>query len=511
MVWCAEFDDAPSMVIEQRFPGVPNVRDVKRIPWWIMAPIDVLTAGYPCQPFSLAGARKGEDDERHLWPSIAEGIQVMRPRHVLLENVRGHLSLGFDQVLHDLDGMGYAVAWRILSASAVGACHRRERLFIYAQPVEHAAPASGRVLAVAGADGWLEADEDLFGDRLPWTEKLPTAGVMRDGAIRSVTLPQAVAEGALFPTPDASAANDGEGIETWRARRERVKARGINGNGMGMPLAIAVQELPTPTASDHTGSGGNHASHVTLTDAVIRTEFGTKQNERHLLPTPEAKLATSGPDYARQGRDQSGGHDLTTAVALLPTPYAYEGARGGVQDPEKRREGGHSVALSDVVAFDLLPTPSAAIATGGQRSRSGDRQDELLLGGIAIEAQRVAQWGKYEAAVERHALMLGRTPAAPTQPNTKGNPELAPRFVEWMMCLAEGWVTDIDYGDHLTARKTREAILRILGNGVVPPQALAAYRTLLAVSQTQPHDTAALAAEGQLGADAESREAVSAA
>lgn len=404
-IWCAEFEDAPSRVLEARFPGVPNVRDVKRIPWHIIAPVDAITAGYPCQPFSLAGARKGEDDPRHLWPSIAEGIRIMRPRHVLLENVRGHLSLGFDQVLHDLNGMGYAVTWRILAASAVGACHRRERLWIYAQPTEHVAAPSSPVLAVAGDEGWLEAEEDLFGDRLPWSGQLPVAGVMRSGEIRAVSMPQPPVEGPLFPTPDASVANDGEGPETWLARREKVRAKGINGNGMGMPLSIAVQ--------------------------------------------------------------------------LLPTPDAYQGSRGGSQDPEKRRAGGHTVSLADVLekGADLLPTPRATDASHGGPNQRDSR------GGLTISsAVQPSRWGKYAAAIERHALMLGRDAPAPTQPNSKGNPELAAPFEEWMMCLPAGWVTDPSLWEHLTPRKAREAQLKMLGNGVVWPCALAAYQSLAALA-----------------------------
>lgn len=479
-IWCAEFEEAPSRVIEARFPGVPNMHDVKRIPWWIMAPIDALTAGYPCQPFSLAGARKGEEDPRHLWPSIAEGIRIMRPRHVLLENVRGHLSLGFDQVLHDLNGLGYAVAWRILSASAVGACHRRERLFIYAQPVEFVAEQHGPVLAVAGADGWLEAEADLFGERMTYAEQLPPAGTMRGGEIRAVTLHQPPLNLVLFPTPNAMVSNDGEGPETWLARRERSKRPDHGGNGM--PLTIAVQLLPTPTTQDSAASGGSNASNVTLTDAVVRTELGTRENPR-LLPTP-ITAPTTGNGHARS---------LGGELKLLPTPDAYQGSRGGSQDPEKRRAGGHTVSLADVVekGSELLPTPRSsrdassteiAYALGAKRSDEGRTQGEVVF-------TNDVSWGKYEAAIARHAAQLGRPPAAPTQENARGNPELAPAFVEWMMCLPAGWVTEAPLAEGRTPRGVREAVLKMLGNGVVPPQALAAFGSLAAI--TAVHEAAA--------------------
>ena len=134
MVWCAEVDKYASQLIKERF-NKPNHGDIKAINWDEVEPIDVLTAGYPCQPFSHAGYRKGTDDERHLWPYIKEAISSLRPGYVVLENVRGHLSLGFDQVLLDLTEIGYDACWQIVRASDVGAPHQRARLFILAYPI----------------------------------------------------------------------------------------------------------------------------------------------------------------------------------------------------------------------------------------------------------------------------------------------------------------------------------------------------------------------------------------
>jgi DNA (cytosine-5)-methyltransferase 1 len=131
MVWCAENDKYASKVIEARF-NKPNLGDIKQIDWGSIEPIDILTAGYPCQPFSHAGHRKGENDERHIWPHILKGISILRPKFIILENVRGHLSLGFKEVLSDLAENGYDAKWRIVRASDVGAPHQRARLFIIA-------------------------------------------------------------------------------------------------------------------------------------------------------------------------------------------------------------------------------------------------------------------------------------------------------------------------------------------------------------------------------------------
>lgn len=131
MVWCAENDKYASKVIAERF-NKPNLGDIKQIDWASLEPIDILTAGYPCQPFSHAGQRKGENDKRHIWPDILKGISILRPKIIVLENVRGHLSLGFKEVLGDLAQNGYDAKWRIVRASDVGAPHQRARLFIIA-------------------------------------------------------------------------------------------------------------------------------------------------------------------------------------------------------------------------------------------------------------------------------------------------------------------------------------------------------------------------------------------
>lgn len=131
-IWCAEFDKYASQVIDQRF-GIPNYGDIKTINWKELPHIDILTAGYPCQPFSHAGERKGTDDPRHIFPYIAKAIDALRPKYFIFENVRGHLSLGFKEVIEILAPMGYVIKWGLVRASDAGAPHRRERLFIFGQ------------------------------------------------------------------------------------------------------------------------------------------------------------------------------------------------------------------------------------------------------------------------------------------------------------------------------------------------------------------------------------------
>ncbi len=93
---------------------------------------DIILAGYPCQPFSCAGKRKGTEDPRHLWPHIARIVKAVRPVYCFFENVPGHLTLGFPEVYCSLRDMGYSVEAGLFTASEVGAPHKRQRLFILA-------------------------------------------------------------------------------------------------------------------------------------------------------------------------------------------------------------------------------------------------------------------------------------------------------------------------------------------------------------------------------------------
>jgi len=94
--------------------------------------VDLVSAGYPCQPFSVAGQRRGADDPRHLWPHVARIIREVGPRVVVLENVAGHVVLGLPDVLGELAEMGFDAEWGCYRASEVGAPHQRERVFVLA-------------------------------------------------------------------------------------------------------------------------------------------------------------------------------------------------------------------------------------------------------------------------------------------------------------------------------------------------------------------------------------------
>ena len=114
-------------------PPAPIYTDIKTFPAHLFRDrVDIITGGYPCQPFSAAGKRLGEDDPRHLWPFIRRHVETIRPVQCFFENVEGHISLGLSTVISDLEEDGYRTTWGIFSAREVGAVHQRKRVYILA-------------------------------------------------------------------------------------------------------------------------------------------------------------------------------------------------------------------------------------------------------------------------------------------------------------------------------------------------------------------------------------------
>ncbi|MCE7009901.1 DNA cytosine methyltransferase [Kibdelosporangium philippinense] len=138
IAWCADTDPHVAKIITARMPGVPNLGDIRAIQWAAVEPIDVLTAGFPCQDISAAGRRVGiEKGERSgLWTNIMAGVRVLRPALLIVENVAAlrWRNGGLHRVLGDLAETGYDALWRSLGAAEVGAAHERQRVFLLAWP-----------------------------------------------------------------------------------------------------------------------------------------------------------------------------------------------------------------------------------------------------------------------------------------------------------------------------------------------------------------------------------------
>lgn len=132
-----EIDGFCRKVLKYHFPNAQQYADIRTTDFTVWrGRIDVLTGGFPCQPFSLAGKRRGTEDDRYLWPEMLRAIREIRPEWVVGENVYGFVNwsngLVFDTMCADLENAGYQVGAFILPAAAVGAPHRRDRVWVVA-------------------------------------------------------------------------------------------------------------------------------------------------------------------------------------------------------------------------------------------------------------------------------------------------------------------------------------------------------------------------------------------
>ena len=131
-----EIDKYPQQVLQKNFPDIPVFNDLKELTYEDIKEttgvngIDIVTCSYPCQPFSVAGKQKGEEDPRHLWPDTFRIVQECRPTWFVGENVGGHIKLGLDTVLEDLASEGYDTRTFVIPASSIGAWHQRQRIWI---------------------------------------------------------------------------------------------------------------------------------------------------------------------------------------------------------------------------------------------------------------------------------------------------------------------------------------------------------------------------------------------
>lgn len=369
VAWHVEYDKAPSRILDHHWPDVPNYGDVTALDFTTVEPVDILTGGYPCQPFSHAGKRKGTDDDRHLWPHVLRALREMGPRLAILENVRGHLSLGFDVVLADLASIGWSAEWVVVRASDAGAPHQRARLFIAAWP-DH--------VDAADANG---------------------SGIERAGRAESSRNPKPVPHG-----------RDGAATNPSSKRYGRGQDVGVVGRLGATPEVVGRQAR---AAWQEFGDRG----------ATAPTDTRGQGSQRP--PSRSGQASPTGHVHAVTGDGES------LADANLPSGQTW-----GVESDRKGRK----------------PPPGQGQSVG--------RDPEI-------------SWGAYAPAIARWEHVTGRSAPAPTELGRTRQPRLSPAFVEWMMGLPAGHVTDPAIGI------SRNDQLKALGNGVVPQQAALALSLLL--------------------------------
>lgn len=318
--WVVENDPAPAAILAHHWPDTPNHGDVSQIDWDSLEPVDILTGGFPCQDVSAAGRRAGLTDGTRsgLWAHMAAAVGALRPAWVVIENVRGlhsaraHRPMESDPngvgdsesrpvlraagaVLGDLADLGYDAQWITVAAADIGACHRRERVFI----VAHAAD--------------------------PERQRRQRRQATQPGNPRP-------GHPSGQPHRSASPAADAPGDRRQQGRPEPAWL-------LGRSDAAQRRLLPTPGAADGAGGHLNSGTHQATLPGTVRD----------LLPTP---LGRDHRGHSAAGR-QGGAGLLNTVERLLPTPGAAD-VTGGGANPASRLAAGHHLQLIDAVLDDTI-------------------------------------------------------------------------------------------------------------------------------------------------------------
>jgi len=183
-----EYDKHAQKVLRKHWPDTEIIDDVRELANdadRFRGLVDIVVGGYPCQPFSAAGKRRGDKDDRHLWPEMLRIIQAVRPTWVIGENVAGHISMGLDEVLSDLEAEGYQARCFVIPAVSADAYHRRDRCWIVGY-----SELNGSSAAEVGGEPQEDGGRSSEGQSA--TEQFARAGRPRDG--------QEVARGARAET-----------------------------------------------------------------------------------------------------------------------------------------------------------------------------------------------------------------------------------------------------------------------------------------------------------------------
>jgi site-specific DNA-cytosine methylase len=314
-------------------PPAPIYTDLKTFPAHIFRGcVDILTGGYPCQPFSAAGKRLGTEDPRHLWPYILDHINAIRPVRCFFENVEGHISLGLREVIDDLEGAGYSATWGIFSAAEVGAPHQRKRVYILADSK------SGEPWQQAQRQGDVESKKISEGLRI------------RKG--RTAQPQRAVCKRTMWPTP-ATRDHHAQGLSHNPASRSSSLATVIQREN-------AAQTWLTPTVQDSKHSGTNPGPNGKRDLLVNQVNWQTP-------------VANDSVERAKGNYNSRGEPKLSAQVKNWPTPNTWPTVRVSSANGASQKElqaGNPKRRLETEVLLHPWPTPSAHEARLGYQDQS---------------------------------------------------------------------------------------------------------------------------------------------
>jgi len=239
-----EFDDFCRKVLNKHWPDVPIYKDLKEIgnePERIIQDFDLICGGIPCQPFSVAGKKKGKEDDRHLWPYMYEIIKHKKPSWVIVENVGGFVNVALDDVCLDLEAQGYATQSFIIPACSVEAPHRRDRIWILGKNLEN----PRRALRQGGIEQGENADEVGQGD----ADQLE-----RSGGTSKSDVAHASIEGL-----EGRISGDDQGRQEWQALSRSEEQQDEVGADTRCSSGLSTKEdVPNSSGQRLQGHRGEH-------------------------------------------------------------------------------------------------------------------------------------------------------------------------------------------------------------------------------------------------------------
>lgn len=394
----------------------PIWANLKTFPWeQFRGKVGLLMGGYPCQPFSTAGLRKGADDPRHLWPFIEHGIRTVKPVCCFFENVSGHLTLGFEQVAQSLRAMGYAVEAGIFTAEEVGAPHKRARLFILAILAD--ANHSERRTFGKWRNSTSSRKGALHG---VWTED--AGGFAKCGQELADTLGNGTRAVAGNIGCEGQK-NEGEMEREGREGSFGERSRGYAGDG-GSEMADAAGEIRSGTGSGEGGQSGIGGQQVG--DAP-------GNNERR------ERIRSEGQ------REPTGGSGSEGAMLDDTIGQRLEGQPGNDSRTQRWAQPGGSIA-------------SSGLWPAGPGQPQYDWEEPRTMGGTNRLPRSIRQlWRLLRPHL---AQSVGEKVWQETDRNLKA-------------------IVEPGMGSTIDGYSFREDLLRALGNGVVEQTAELAFRILL--------------------------------
>jgi DNA (cytosine-5)-methyltransferase 1 len=230
-----EIDKKCQLVLAKHWPDVKRMGDIRDVKGDEFGTVDLVCGGFPCQPFSTAGKRKGEADNRFLWPEMVRVIAAIRPTWVIGENVAGIVSMALDKVHFDLDSIRYTVQSFIIPACAIGAHHRRDRVWIIA----HSASAG---IMENGFKGFCKIASDTDSTGLQGSKRFSSHGDQREATSGSTPeLCEDVCNTSSTRFPDWCCGQVGQPVPLTEFERtgSNGEVREIERNFCGVPHGVS--------------------------------------------------------------------------------------------------------------------------------------------------------------------------------------------------------------------------------------------------------------------------------